>query len=51
MGEQYRANVANYALKRMAEPIEIARTILYLTSAESSYTTGAALVADGGSFD
>lgn len=48
MGEKYRPNVGNYALKRMAEPIEIARAILYLTSAESSYITGAALAADGG---
>ena len=41
-------NVANYALKRMAEPIEIARAMLFLTSVESSYITGAALAVDGG---
>jgi NAD(P)-dependent dehydrogenase (short-subunit alcohol dehydrogenase family) len=41
-------NVANYALKRMAEPIEIARALLFLTSVESSYITGAALAVDGG---
>ena len=37
-----------YALKRAAEPIEIARTVLFLTSNESSFTTGTALVVDGG---
>lgn len=39
---------ARYALRRVAEPIEIARAILYLTSAESSFVTGAALAVDGG---
>jgi len=48
MGDNHRANVGNYALKRMADPIEIARAILYLTSTESSYTTGATLATDGG---
>jgi len=48
MGDKHRANVANYALRRMADPIEIARAILHLTSVESSYTTGATLAADGG---
>ena len=41
-------NVANYALKRMAEPVEIARAMLFLTSDEASYITGAALAVDGG---
>jgi NAD(P)-dependent dehydrogenase (short-subunit alcohol dehydrogenase family) len=48
MADGFRANVGNYALKRIAEPVEIARAILFLTSAESSYVTGAALAADGG---
>ncbi len=42
------ANVGNYALGRMADPLEIARAILFLTSVESSYVTGAALAIDGG---
>lgn len=37
-----------YALQRIAEPAEIAQTILFLTSAESSVITGATLAADGG---
>ena len=36
------------ALKRVAEPLEIAQAILYLTSSESSFITGAALAVDGG---
>ena len=48
MADGYRANTGNYALKRLADPSEIARAILFLTSAESSYVTGAALAADGG---
>lgn len=42
------ASAGNYALKRLGQPIEIAQAILYLTSAESSYVTGAALAVDGG---
>jgi NAD(P)-dependent dehydrogenase (short-subunit alcohol dehydrogenase family) len=41
-------NVGNYALGRLARPIEIAQAILFLTSSESSYVTGAALAVDGG---
>jgi NAD(P)-dependent dehydrogenase (short-subunit alcohol dehydrogenase family) len=37
-----------YALHRIAEPDEMARCILFLTSAASSYVTGTALAADGG---
>lgn len=37
-----------HALKRIAQPEEIARSALYLASAASSFTTGTALLVDGG---
>lgn len=37
-----------HALKRVAMPDEIARSALYLASEASSFTTGAALLVDGG---
>jgi NAD(P)-dependent dehydrogenase (short-subunit alcohol dehydrogenase family) len=37
-----------YALGRIAEPLEIAQAILFLTATESSFVTGAALAIDGG---
>jgi len=40
--------VDRYAMKRIAEPLEIAQAILFLTGAESSFVTGAALAVDGG---
>jgi NAD(P)-dependent dehydrogenase (short-subunit alcohol dehydrogenase family) len=39
---------AAYALKRIAQPREIANAILYLSSAESSFVTGTAHAVDGG---
>jgi NAD(P)-dependent dehydrogenase (short-subunit alcohol dehydrogenase family) len=41
-------NVGNYALRRLATPLEIAQAILFLTGPESSFVTGAALAVDGG---
>jgi 3(or 17)beta-hydroxysteroid dehydrogenase len=35
-------------LGRLAQPIEVARTILFLASDESAFTTGAEVVVDGG---
>ena len=37
-----------HALKRMAEPEEIARVALFLASDQSEFVTGSALLADGG---
>jgi NAD(P)-dependent dehydrogenase (short-subunit alcohol dehydrogenase family) len=37
-----------HALKRLARPEEIAKSALYLASAASSFTTGIALLSDGG---
>ena len=37
-----------HALKRIAQPEEIAQSALYLASDASSFTTGSALLADGG---
>ena len=39
---------AHYALRRIAEPEEIAQVALFLASDESSFVTGTALVVDGG---
>jgi len=37
-----------HALKRMAEPEEIARAALFLLSDAGSFVTGSALLCDGG---
>jgi NAD(P)-dependent dehydrogenase (short-subunit alcohol dehydrogenase family) len=41
-------DVNRYALQRIADPLEIAQAILFLTGTESSFVTGAALAVDGG---
>ena len=48
MGAGFLQNTANYALRRPAQPNEIARSILFLLSDEASYVTGSVLAADGG---
>ena len=47
-GDPNPAIVARYALGRHAQPEELAAAILFLTSDESSFTTGIALPVDGG---
>jgi NAD(P)-dependent dehydrogenase (short-subunit alcohol dehydrogenase family) len=42
--------LAGIPLGRLAEPIDVARAIAFLASAESSYITGATLDVNGGSF-
>lgn len=38
----------NQAIRRFAEPEEIGKSIAFLLGNDSSYVTGAVLVADGG---
>lgn len=46
--EVERAAIAGTPIGRMADPAEIARSVLFLASDESSFMVGHALVADGG---
>ena len=41
-------DVSPYAMKRVADPLEIAQVILFLTGSESSFMTGTAVAVDGG---
>jgi len=41
-------DLSRYALRRMATPLEIAQSLLFLTGRESAFVTGVALAVDGG---
>jgi NAD(P)-dependent dehydrogenase (short-subunit alcohol dehydrogenase family) len=46
--DQFMAEAANRPLRRYAQPIEIARSVLFLASDAANFITGAALAVDGG---
>ena len=43
------ASLQRQPLKRVAQPEEMSRMVLFLASDESAYCTGAEFIADGGS--
>jgi NAD(P)-dependent dehydrogenase (short-subunit alcohol dehydrogenase family) len=46
--DQFLAESANRPLRRYAQPLEIARSVLFLASEAASFVTGANLAVDGG---
>ncbi|MGW0792754.1 SDR family NAD(P)-dependent oxidoreductase [Streptomyces sp. NPDC002911] len=48
MADGHRDGASHYALKRIADPREIAASLLFLTSTDASYVTGSVLGVDGG---
>ena len=46
--ERLRQAVARQPIKRLAKAEEVANTVLFFASDESSYCTGSALLVDGG---
>jgi len=40
--------IANHPIGRLAKPVEIAHTVVFIASEESAFTTGAAIMVDGG---
>jgi 3-oxoacyl-[acyl-carrier protein] reductase len=48
MPDLYNATASQFALGRFGEPDDIARTLVFLSSPASSYTTGTNIVIDGG---
>lgn len=47
-GEFDAATIASIPMGRLAEPVEIARPVLFLANDDAAYITGAELVVDGG---
>jgi NAD(P)-dependent dehydrogenase (short-subunit alcohol dehydrogenase family) len=48
MPELYESTKQQFALGRFGTPEEVARTIVFLASPASAYTTGTNIVIDGG---
>jgi 3-oxoacyl-[acyl-carrier protein] reductase len=48
MPDLYKATAAQFALGRFGEPGDVARTLVFLASPASAYTTGTNIVIDGG---